>query len=87
MATWAKENVIFRLVVWSTGVADTTTHTVVLQPTDQTYPTGSISCTHAGNGYYRPDSDLNDTKHYYIYVDTVKKSKLISIESEPAILT
>ena len=86
MAIWAKELVLFQVMVWASGTADTSAHTVKLQPIDQAYPTGAIACTHKGNGYYGPDSDLDDATHYDIYIDTVNKGRLFSPKSEPTIV-
>lgn len=85
MATWEKELVLFSLMIWASGSEDTSVHTVKLQPIDQAYPTGAISCTHKGNGYYGPDSDLDDETHYDIYVDTDLKSRLWALKSAPVI--
>ena len=86
MAIWAKELVLFPVMIWASGTADTSAHTVKLQPIDQAYPTGAIACTHKGNGYYGPDSDLSDATHYDIYVDGIKKERIYSPISEPDIV-
>lgn len=85
MATWAKELVLFPVMVWASGTADTSAHTIKLQPITSDFPTGAIACTHKGNGYYGPDSDLDDATHYDIYVDTVRKKRLLADKSAPSI--
>ena len=88
MATWEKEEVpAIHLTVFGTGADDTTAHTVKLQPANQAYDSGAISCT-AGtsNGsYYYADSDLDDETLYHIYVDDTFYSPLIDQKSFPAI--
>ena len=87
MATWEKEDVVFELVNSTTGSPDTTSHTVKLQPIDQAYDSGAIACSQKTvvTSMWGPDSDLDDLKHYHIYVDDDKKDLLISRESVPAI--
>jgi len=85
MATWTKEYIVFQLIVWASGTADTSSHTVKLQPITSTYPTNAVDCTHKGGGYYGPDSDLDDETHYDIYVDGTKKGRLLAQESVPDI--
>ncbi len=85
MAVWQKEKILFRLVTWSTGVPDSGTYTVKLQPTDQGYPNGAVNCTQAteDGSYRRPEADLDTDKHYDIYVDGEKKRRIFSPESTP----
>ena len=87
MSVWAKERIIFQLINWSTGGPDSGSYTVKLQPIDQTYPNGAVSCSQASSdaSLWRPDADLDTTKHYDIYVDGTNKKRLFSPESEPQI--
>jgi len=86
MATWNKDYVLLRMVDPSTGENDTSTHTVELQPTDQAYPSGKITCTQLSSLHtYKPNSDLDTETHYWVYVDGTKKYKLIAFASEPNI--
>ena len=82
-ATWAKGDITFQLR--ALGSPDTGAHTVVMQPLDQSYPTGAITCTHYGDGWYSPDYDLDDETHYHIYVDGVFKKLWIAKKSSPAL--
>lgn len=89
MGTWAKENVTpFDIVNWTTGVEDSSSHTVKLQPVNQDYPTGAITCSQCTTNQYRwrPDSDLDDSIDYWIYVDTVKKGLIPALNSVSNIL-
>ena len=86
MAAWDKETVLITLRDDSTGELDEAAKTVELQPTNQAYPTGKIACTQLSSLHtYKPNSDLDDETHYWIYVDTVKKYKLIALNSAPNI--
>lgn len=88
MATWAKEDVpLIPMRTWTTGSIDTSVHTVKLQPVDQVYPTGAIACSQCTIELWlwRPDADLDDDKHYQLYVDATKKDIIISRQSIPAI--
>ena len=85
MAAWTKEYVIFQLILWASGTVDTSSHTVQLQPIASEYPTNAVDCSHKGNGFYGPDSDLDDETHYDIYVDSVCKGRLFAVKSDPAI--
>jgi len=79
MATWAKENVpLIQLANWTTGANDTTSYTILLQPKNQTYPTGGISCSQCSTTTYRwrPDSDLDSGIDYWIYINAVIKGTL-----------
>lgn len=84
--TWKKETVRYPLVD-DTGAPDTGSHVVKLQPIDQAYPTGAISCSRLTGGdgnLYQPDSDLDETKHYDWYVDTInQKVRVFSPNSIP----
>ena len=77
MATWTKENVRYPLIK-ADGSADTDAHTVLLRPTDGS---SDVACSHIGNGYYQPDSDLDDEQHYYWYVDAVEKKILLPLRA------
>lgn len=85
MTTWAKEDVMFQIRNSTTGEADTTAHTVKLQPIDQTYDSGSIACSQKSSdlSIWGPDSDLDDETHYFIYVNDSKKDLIIARESVP----
>ena len=87
MATWDKEDVAFELVNSTTGSPDTSSYTVKLQPVDQAYPTGAITCSQKSTvkSIYGPDSDLDDETHYFVYIDGSKKDLIIARESVPAI--
>jgi len=87
MATWDKEDVVFEIVNYTTGSPDTTAHTVKLQPINQAYDSGAISCSQktAVTSMWGPDSDLDDEMHYYVYVNDVKKDLIIARESVPPI--
>ncbi len=71
----------------TTGAWDTGAHTVKCQPLDQSYPTGAVDCSALTNGYvYRQDSDLDDSKHYDVYVDgALSELRLISPQSIPMV--
>jgi hypothetical protein len=86
MATWDKDYILLTLRDSSTGALDTTTRTVVCQPTDQAYPTGAVTCEQlASLCTYKPLSDLDAETHYWVYVDGTKKFKLTALNSEPNI--
>ena len=87
MSTWDKEDVVFELVDASTGSPDTGAHTVKLQPIDQAYDSGAITCSQKSTvtSMWGPDSDLDDDKHYFVYVDGDKKDLIISRQSVPSI--
>lgn len=87
MAAWPKEDVAFEIVNSTTGSPDTTAHTVQLQPTNQTFPTGAVTCSQKSTitSMWGPDSDLDDETHYYVYVNSTKKDLIIARESQPMI--
>jgi len=86
MGTWAKENAVIGLYSSSTGLEDTSSHTVKYQPIDQDYDTGAIAASQLGStNRWMPDSDLDDEQHYDIYVDGTKKFRMNSPESVPMI--
>ena len=82
MATWAKENVIIHLVTATTLADDSSAHDVeVIDTADSlVYDAGSVvACTQGSTADYRyfPSSDLDTTKEYDVYVDTVKIGRII----------
>jgi hypothetical protein len=88
MATWPKEDFEpFEIVTRATGSPDPGTHTVQLQPYNQTYPTGAVTCSPCATvtSMYIPDSDLDDETHYDIYIDTVKKQRIMARNSVPPV--
>ena len=78
MGTWDKDTIFIQLVDSSDGTNDETSHTVKLQPIDQAYDTGAVSCSQASGfaSRWTPDSDLDDEMHYDIYVDGTKIGRL-----------
>ena len=89
MATWEKEKVyIGPIRTYATGAKVTSGLTTVkLQPENQNYPTGAISCT-IGSGdasVWFPDSDLEDDMNYRIYIDDVFYYTLAAKRQSPAI--
>ena len=79
MGTWAKEDVpLIHLANWTTGVDDTASYTVILQPKNDSYPTNGIACSQCTTNTYRwrPDNDLDTELDYWIYVDAVIKGTL-----------
>ena len=82
MGTWAKEYIKFQLRDSTTGNPDTGSHTVYLQPVNQTYPTGAISCSQLSgdSSIWSPDSDLDDELDYWIYIDGNKHRRLMSLD-------
>jgi hypothetical protein len=86
MAVWQKEEIPIPLFDKTTGLLDTTNHTVEVYPMDQAYPGGKVTCTRLSGGYtYQPDSDLDDETHYWIRVDGVDRYPLFAKKSYPAI--
>jgi hypothetical protein len=86
MGTWAKEEALFKLYNTTTGADDTGSYTVKVQPSDQAYPTGAVACSQLGaTNTWRPDSNLDDQKHYDIYVTGAKIGRMLSPESLPSI--
>ncbi|MDD5543887.1 MAG: hypothetical protein PHX83_12005 [Acidobacteriia bacterium] len=86
MAAWDKDVILITLRNSTTGELDKATHTVEVQPTTSAYPTNKVACSQLPNlASYKPDSDLDDETHYWVYVDTVKTYKLIAHKSEPNI--
>ena len=84
MTSWAKENVSVTLRNTTTGELETDTHVVKLQPTDEDYDTGAITCTQLSTLHtYTPESDLDADTHYWIYVDDVKIKLLPAFNSRP----
>lgn len=56
----------------ATGLPDTSSHTVKLQPWDQSYPTGAVSLSQMSGdlSIYGIASDLlDDDTHYMLYID------------------
>ena len=89
MGTWAKENVpLYGIANGTTGVDDSTSHTVKLQPVNQTYPTGAITCSQCTTNQYlwKPDTDLQDNIDYHYYVDGTKKLRLLALNGVSNIL-
>ena len=89
MGTWAKENVpLIHIANWTTGVNDTTAHTIKLQPKDQTYDTGSTVCSQCTTNEYlwRPDSDLDTDLDYWIYMNAVIKGTLTARDGVTSII-
>jgi len=89
MATWAKENVpLIPIRNQTTGSTDSTSHTVKLQPKNETYDSGAITCSQCTTEQWlwKPDSDLDSEQDYYIYVDTVIKGSLNAREGVSNIL-
>jgi hypothetical protein len=80
---WDKNKILITLRDPLTGELDTGTHTVEVQPTTSAYPTGKVACTALTNGAtYKPDSDLDENTHYWVYIDAVKSYKLQALNSE-----
>ena len=80
MAAWDKDYIIVQLVDPATGDGDTASHTVEFCPTDGAYPGDAVAATQLSNLYsYKPASDLDDSKDYWVYVDTTKKYRFRSL--------
>ncbi len=78
MANWTKNYCVIQLAAVTTLSDDTATHTVKVQPIDQAYSNGAVLCT-AGTGNasrYTPNSDLDTTKVYDVYVDDTKVGRI-----------
>jgi hypothetical protein len=86
MAAWAKEEIPIPLFSETTGLLETTAHTVEVYPTTDTYPTNKVACTQASGEYtYFPDSDLDDETSYWVRVDGTDKYKLFAKQGEVVI--
>ena len=87
MATWDKDTIFIQLATTGSGADDTGSYTVKFQPIDQAYPTGAVAgvqCT-SDKSKWQPDSDLDTTNHYDIYVDTVRIGRLFGMDAVPPI--
>jgi len=83
---WDKDLATCTLIDPDTGELDTALHVVEYQPVDDAYPAGKIACTQLSSLHtYKPNSDLDENMHYWVYIDTVKSYKLIAFNSIPAI--
>jgi hypothetical protein len=87
MAAWDKDIIFVNLVTTATGADDVAAYTVKFQPIDQAFPTGAtagVQCS-ATKARWQPASDLDDTKHYDVYVGSDCVGRLFSLKSEPPI--
>lgn len=83
---WDKDYILITMRDSATGELDETAYTVEMQPTDQAYPTGKTACTQLSSLHtYKPNSDLDEDKHYWVYVGGSALYKLIALNSEPAV--
>lgn len=83
---WDRKTASYWAFDSDTGEWDTATHTVKFQPADQSYPTGAVNGEQLTCLYvWVPVSDLDEMKHYDVYVDGTKKDRLISPNSEPPV--
>jgi hypothetical protein len=85
MGVWDKDIIFINVVTPITGADPTAEYGVVFQPIDQTFPDGGtdgVQCSTNLARYY-PMSDLDDTKHYDVYVEGMKFMRIFSPKSNP----
>jgi hypothetical protein len=77
MATWAKKDAMVFLVDETTGEFYETLATVEYQPVTSAYPTNKVDATQLSSLYaYKPNSDLDTTLAYDIYVNGSKTIRI-----------
>lgn len=80
MATRNRNDVLITLRDSSTGELLTSTQTVKFCPTDGSYPDDAIDAIQLANlATYKPASDLDDTKDYWVYVNGMKKYRIVAL--------
>ena len=69
MATWIKQRCkAIPVYEYAQGLTDDSP-TVELLATGDSYPGDAISCSEGDEGIFYPDSDLDTTETYTIYID------------------
>jgi hypothetical protein len=79
---WDKDYILITLRDSTTGELDTVTRTVQVQPIDQAYPTGAVSCSQLSClSVYKPASDLDENTAYDVYVGGLKVWRLQALNA------